>query len=241
MPASNPYWLGGAGGVLGYGYAAKPERKPREEFMFGTEPITGYRLWKVGKVPHNSLKDFLTLLADAHDAGADNPYRWALGQIDKSLLLSVAGSGSVWVPHVAEAVCLHGSHPAPALSCECGFWALRDEETLAQAWNYQPDAWGTVKLWGRYCEFEKGYRAQYAYPEKVTLLRKDPALAAELAQTYRVEVVCGEHPEAFLKTVSNYESSYQAALMKYQAASAMWIPQLYGGPQAAPKKWWQKP
>lgn len=229
----------------------KPERKTREEFMFGSEPIVGYRIWKVGKPSYDSLQDFLGLLADAHDAGAENPYRWALGRTNRHLLMPIASAaGGAWLPGVTEARCTAHSHKAPALQCECGFWALRDKTQLVAAFDaYQPDAWGTVKLWGRFCEFEKGYRAQYAYPDQITLLSKDDSLAYELAAAYGCTVGCGDIPEAVSLArakakddIADISSRMDQLMAKHMASMsrAMWSSQMYGLSSSPPKKkWWQ--
>lgn len=75
-------------------------------------------------------------------------------------------NGNMWNPYEPlQAKCntLHSS--VPVLHCTCGIYAL---DTLEQC----PGAIvGTVSLWGAYVASELGFRAQYAYPLKLTELR----------------------------------------------------------------------
>lgn len=222
-----------------FSFGEKPVRKTSEEFMFGSEPIIGYRAWKVGRPSPDSMRDFLRLLADAHDAGAENPYRWALEQTERTLLLSLNPSFA-WLPDVSEARCNVHGHAAPDLQCECGFWALRSDEELVPIFDgpyYQPDAWGTVKIWGRFCEFTKGYRAQFAYPHEVTLLKRDEALAHLLAETYGCLVRVGDLPQAVLDERKKKAEALEIDLSQYINTFKLSIPPLQVPGQ---KRWWKR-
>ena len=88
---------------------------------------------------------------------------------------------------VVPAVAVHHSAPWPA--CACGIWALSSRlEALENAGEYAAKrlhieedsavfAIGRVRLWGLIVECERGYRAQYAYPESVELIRAGGAQA----------------------------------------------------------------
>ncbi len=47
---------------------------------------------------------------------------------------------------------------------------------------------GTVSLWGEVIVYERGYRAQFAYPRQLSWTSGDPKLLQELAAIYGCEV-----------------------------------------------------
>ncbi len=119
----------------------------------GTEPIEGWRLWR---------------LALADDGRP-------------SLLAAGSGGSSVWVAReAARARCelpallrrTRRPHDAPDLRCICGIYASRtlgDDPRDAPAYPTAPVA-GTVSLWGRVIEHERGWRGAFAYPSRLTLI-----------------------------------------------------------------------
>ena len=123
---------------------------PRAE---GTEPIDGWRLWRLG-------------------LGADHR---------PALLPAGSGGTDAWVPRrEARARCgvpalLRGTrrpHDAPDPSCVCGIHASRalgDAPRDAPAYPTPPVA-GTVSIWGRVIEHERGWRAAFAYPSRLALV-----------------------------------------------------------------------
>lgn len=108
-----------------------------------------------------------------------------------------ANSRSVWVPRermVAECEPLVSQrttkHDAPDPNCSCGFYALKsvgDEEL-----SFQPGedvCLGSVYLWGRVIECQNGYRAQYAYPQRITIYGdKFSGVAQAMRERYGVLV-----------------------------------------------------
>lgn len=126
------------------------EELPRAE---GTEPIDGWRLWRLG-------------------LGADRR---------PALLPAGSGGAGAWTPRrAAHARCgvpalLRGTrrpHDAPDPRCVCGIHASRalgDAPRDAPAYPTPPVA-GTVALWGRVIEHERGWRAAFAYPSRLTLV-----------------------------------------------------------------------
>lgn len=98
---------------------------------------------------------------------------WALtGKRDGSglLLRPVAGRSRPWRPlEPAEAACKHARrHRAPDISCSCGLHGTHEIETLRR--TRCPAVLGRVAFWGRVIEHELGYRAQYAYPQRLGLI-----------------------------------------------------------------------
>jgi hypothetical protein len=93
---------------------------------------------------------------------------------------------ALWLPRrELIARCLHRrltlpwrkriEHAPPARSCACGIYAARDpEEALSyidgRSWGDVLSVHrviGTVSLWGRVVECERGWRASYAYPRTI--------------------------------------------------------------------------
>lgn len=98
---------------------------------------------------------------------------WSLtGRRDGSRLRlrPIAGRSHPWPPmREAEARCrLARMHEAPNPDCSCGLHGVRDIEFLRHAKS--PAVVGTVAMWGRVVEHEHGYRAQFAYPQRLHLV-----------------------------------------------------------------------
>jgi hypothetical protein len=173
-------------------------RETREQFMFGTEPIEAWRLWDVASIAsglNDDMERFVRAMAVATRKAPENPWEYMLAP----RLSAVARADSAWEPRDPQrAVCTTDPHHvAPHLDCECGYWALKTEQEIATAalGGYNTaDAVGRVNLWGRFCEFDKGYRAEYAYPVEVWLIGKqaNAARAADLADMYGVPVHAGD-------------------------------------------------
>ena len=71
-------------------------------------------------------------------------------------------------------------HPTPRRGCARGVYALKTQEALTELrrphthrWSRAAAlatlVWGEVSLWGTVIEHEHGYRAQYAYPRRITV------------------------------------------------------------------------
>ena len=98
---------------------------------------------------------------------------WALtGHRDGTelLLRPVAGRSRPWRPREpAEAACKHARlHGAPNVDCSCGLHGTHDVEILRR--TRCPAVLGRVAFWGRVIEHELGYRAQFGYPQRLTLV-----------------------------------------------------------------------
>ena len=55
---------------------------------------------------------------------------------------------------------------------------------------------GQVNLWGYVIEFERGWRAQFAYPSQLYALTDDELLAMTLRERYQIPVAWGHQAEA---------------------------------------------
>ena len=98
---------------------------------------------------------------------------WALtGHRDGTglLLRPVARRARTWRPReVVEASCRTSRwHDAPDPACTCGLHGTQGLEVLRK--TKCPAVLGRVALWGRVVEHEHGYRAQFAYPQRVRLI-----------------------------------------------------------------------
>lgn len=85
-------------------------------------------------------------------------------------LAPIAGDGRPWPPRQpAIASCTrHRSHAGPELDCTCGLHAVSSPDDLRRARD--PAVLGTVALWGRVVEHERGFRASFAYPQRLRLV-----------------------------------------------------------------------
>jgi hypothetical protein len=107
-----------------------------------------------------------------------------------------------------EAACSAHGDEAPSSAHECGIYAFKSrdlaeellrryigvrqcygrEQEFPPPRRGRPIALGSVSLWGRILERERGYRAQYAYPYELFLLNADDGIARDLRRLYAVDV-----------------------------------------------------
>jgi hypothetical protein len=116
------------------------------------EVVTGWRTW------------------DLSTDGEDGP-----------VLLPVGSGVDAWPPRQAlRARCgatpilslFRRPHQAPDPACRCGIYAGRSLDAFDRprpAWP-PPSVVGTVSLWGRVVEHERGWRAAVAYPSRLRLV-----------------------------------------------------------------------
>ena len=70
---------------------------------------------------------------------------------------------------IAQAACrVAPFHRAPAPECRCGLHASPTLDVLRR--TRCPAVLGRVALWGRVIEHEHGYRARFAYPQRLRLI-----------------------------------------------------------------------
>jgi hypothetical protein len=94
---------------------------------------------------------------------------WLAWRGNEPLLLPVVAGARPWpTRRPARAVCRrHRRHPVPAADCACGLHATDDEGRLRR--TRTPGVVGTVALWGRVVQHDRGYRAELAYPQRLRL------------------------------------------------------------------------
>lgn len=120
---------------------------------FGTEPLLGYRGWQVIDVGDGT------------------------GPALKSLhVFYVWGRTVEAFCHQQAAPFLRGRHPgkiSPDPACSCGVYAQLPEHPLTE-WDEAKQgivsASGTIAMWGRIIQCERGYKAQYAEMQEPLVL-----------------------------------------------------------------------
>ena len=106
---------------------------------------------------------------------------WNLSESESGPALLPAGSGSDEWPRrrPIEASCTapillvgrRRRHEVPAIGCRCGVYASRSLDVFGRerpAWPPAPVV-GRASLWGRTIVHERGWRARFAYPERLRL------------------------------------------------------------------------
>ncbi len=85
-------------------------------------------------------------------------------------LLPLFGDRRPWpVQGPARATCTRrGHHPVPSPDCTCGLYATFGHDALRR--SRDPAVLGTVAMWGRVVEHAFGYRAEFAYPQRLRLV-----------------------------------------------------------------------
>jgi hypothetical protein len=118
------------------------------------------------------------------------------------------GLGSLFSPkerwaerRAARAVCAVEAsfHAAPAVDCRCGYYAYADPARLAGA-SRRSAVIGSVAMWGSVVGHDFGYRAEYAYPQRLRLvcgrclrIGRDRAPAWLVERYDELTAVCARH------------------------------------------------
>ena len=137
---------------------------------------------------------------------------WALtGRRDGTnlLLRPVAGRTRPWRPReIAMAGCKGARfHRSPEPTCTCGLHATDSLESLRRA--RCPAVIGRVAMWGRVIEHEHGFRAEFAYPQRLTLIcqfcfwlwgvhRTEPDVVAWFAKDHLIPM-CERHLDVAIR------------------------------------------
>jgi hypothetical protein len=105
------------------------------------EPVVAMRTWWLGWRPNTSAPALLPVIAGGRPWPARRP---------------------------ARGVCRrHRRHEVPGADCLCGLHATTDEARLRR--TRSPGVVGTVAMWGRIVQHERGYRAEMGYPQRLRL------------------------------------------------------------------------
>ena len=132
---------------------------------------------------------------------------WSLRLQDGRVELGAVFADAAWparsAMHARCGVRPSRRHRAPDVGCTCGIYAARHPMSFAglQAVFQGPAAAiGTVALWGKVIEHADGYRAEFAYPDRLRLVCRHcaaqgldgvPASVVELGG--KLSPVCREH------------------------------------------------
>lgn len=150
-------------------------------FLFGTEPIEAWRLFNWGSCDEPRE---MMMVASKAPPGV-NPFEFGARRRLHSI-----GTHSVWVERQpTEAECPREEHRAPGSRCGCGLWGVKDRAYAeSMAWSYNAPLIAKVRLWGRFVEHGKGWRAQFGYPIEMFLnsAAREPEWCEEIAETIRV-------------------------------------------------------
>jgi hypothetical protein len=95
---------------------------------------------------------------------------WRLALDRHGVSLVPIGKGRRWPKQRAAAArCFrHRSHRAPIAGCTCGLYAANDVRLLDRARS--PSVLGTVALWGTVIQHARGWRGEFAYPQRLRLV-----------------------------------------------------------------------
>ena len=95
---------------------------------------------------------------------------WTLvGSGTEVRLLPLLGDRRPWpTREPARAICARRRrHAVPCIECTCGYYATTGLDPLRH--SRDPSVLGSVALWGRVIEHRLGYRAEFAYPQRLRL------------------------------------------------------------------------
>jgi hypothetical protein len=124
-----------------------------------TEALVGYRLWKLKYVTTaKALRDWRWLLLSPV-AGENRRLQWKPGKAMRASCLARKDGN-------------YRRHHAPGPECRCGIYACKTQNltgffTLFPMMDVM--VVGEVALWGRVVVCERGFRAQYAYPTRLSM------------------------------------------------------------------------
>src|SRR3990167_6954598 len=101
--------------------------------------------------------------------GHVNAFRaWKIVRSENKFFLSSINDNIIW-PHTEAMLGVHSSNCASKdysnPNCGCGVYSFAEKEYLSEIGNGM--VFGSVALWGTVLKHTKGYRCQYAYPQKL--------------------------------------------------------------------------
>lgn len=97
------------------------------------------------------------------------------GWIVQNGVLKALGMSGVWTPKkITAAECLNkANHACPSSACSCGYWSFKTLENLTEVlsgYTNSVQVIGSVEVWGKVIDCEKGFRSEFAYPKELWLL-----------------------------------------------------------------------
>jgi hypothetical protein len=136
------------------------------------------------------------------------------------LLRSVSLRRFVWEPRQPlRASCMTGRHPAPTEDCDCGIYAAPDLDTLREhGLCLAPGGLvlGEVSLWGAVVAAEDGYRGEYAYPSRLSLVERT---VPERARTDTLDALAAYQVPVGSTSLEEAVGELSRAVLAFQALS----------------------
>jgi hypothetical protein len=100
---------------------------------------------------------------------------WRLTSVDGEVRLAAVARGSVWPPLLPMGASCpqHAEGEVPGADCMCGLYAASSLRALAHAGvlaNRHVGVVGSIEMWGRVVEHDRGTRSALAYPSRLRLV-----------------------------------------------------------------------
>ena len=122
----------------------------------GTEPIEGWRAWRLHRNQDGALRIAPTTPRADWEPGV---------QIHATCSGSHTRLYMVFNPE------LETQHRSPEPGCTCGVHAMKEPQRLRRARpGKMAGVIGTISMWGRVIEHTRGWRAEFAYPARLRLV-----------------------------------------------------------------------
>jgi hypothetical protein len=159
----------------------------------GIEPIEAWRAWRLIRV-----RERLRLVSPI--AGL---YPWPAGR-----------------PAAASCAIPGRRHRPAKKDCRCGLYAVSSREQLLGQMRGLSVV-GTVSIWGRVIEHAAGYRAEFAYPQRVRLVcavlgcRERWVMPHRVVRGAEILAVCSNHDDSIGPVASSVAEVQQQLLDEY--------------------------
>lgn len=164
-------------------------------------------------------------MIEASVRSSDDPViAWRYWQVTTGtvVLSSVTQKQWTWKPGQAfRAVCAWTGHTAPADGCDCGVHGSKDLKSLRDHGLClapgTPLVMGRVALWGKVVPDTRSWRAEYAYPAELLVVRES---VAEDALSSLIDGLAGYGVQVGTTTLEQAVGDISAAVLANQAMSA---------------------
>ncbi|GBC86801.1 hypothetical protein HRbin12_00800 [bacterium HR12] len=122
----------------------------------GSEPIMGWRAWRLRRRPDGLLRIAPTTPRSDWEPG---------------VAIHATCSGAHTREYLVYNPELVAFHRSPEIGCTCGIHAMKDPRRLRRSRpGRRAGVVGTIAMWGRVVEHTRGWRAEFAYPARLRLI-----------------------------------------------------------------------